>query len=129
MLRGRPLRSGGDGIGWRSIPQALVFLGHDDSCILSADLIEVNALSHHLDPIRIFEFSDLEELWINCTNGDFRLCHIFGFGGLVDRGLDLCSERTCAGDATDNLRFSRACFRIQFVACCTGMRMLEGPWP
>jgi len=79
VLRGRPLRFGGERIRWRSIPQALVLFGHDDSRVLSADLAKVNGQSRHLDTIRIFECSDLEDLGIDGVGGGFHVCRVFGF--------------------------------------------------
>lgn len=99
MLCGRPLRSGSERIRRRSIPQALVFLGHYYSRIANADLAEVDASSRRLDPIRIFERGDLQDLGIDGFDSDLRLCHILGFAGVVCLGLHLRSEPTTGANA------------------------------
>ena len=118
MFQRRPLRFGGERIGRWSIPQALVFLGHDDSCVLSADLAKVNDLNRSLDAARIFERSDFEGLGMNGADGGSCVCRIFGFGGLVGRGLRFFSERTAEGGVTYNPRFFWVGFRIGFITCC-----------
>ena len=120
MLRGRPLRFGGERIRWRSIPQALVLFRHDDSRVFGADLADVNGQSRHLDTIRIFECSDLEDLGIDGAGGGFHVCRVFGFGGVVGRGHH--RERIVGGSVTYDLWVG-----LGFVVCCMGLRTLEVP--
>lgn len=101
-----------------------MFLGHDDSRVLSTDLVQVNAKRHHLDAIRIFERSDLEDLGIDSSGGG-GVCGVFGFGGFIVRGRH--SERTDGRKVTYGLYFLS--IDLGFVVCCMRLRLSEVPVP
>jgi hypothetical protein len=116
VFRGRPLRLGSERVGRRPVPQTLVLLGHNDSRVLDADLVKVDAQTPCLNTASIFECSDLEGLRVDPTVGDFRVCRVFGFGGFVGCGLYLYSECIGGGDVTYDLSFSRV--GLGFTVCC-----------
>ena len=107
MLRGRPLRFGGERIRWWSIPQVLVFLRHDDSCVLNTDLVEVDAWGHRPGVVRAFKRSDPEDLRIGGLSGAPHVSFVFEFGGFLGRGLYSHNGRIGGRSTAYGLHFSR----------------------